>query len=167
MLGSTERARLDLRAERLNRVEPRGPHRRINPKKKAHRGGDCESGDYRAHGCLDRHGRGGAYHRDDRDGHADTDEAADGGEHRRFHQELRENVAASLRELFATGLYESIEVAGQREGDGVALIFRGTAHTFIGTVSVDGAKLQKADPYEVAAEIRRKSEPILRQAGVL
>ena len=27
--------------------------------------------------------------------------------------------------------------------------------------------LQKADPYEVASEIRRKSEPILRQAGVL
>jgi 2-keto-myo-inositol isomerase len=27
--------------------------------------------------------------------------------------------------------------------------------------------LQKADPYEVAAEIRRKSEPIMRQAGVL
>jgi 2-keto-myo-inositol isomerase len=27
--------------------------------------------------------------------------------------------------------------------------------------------LQKGDPYEVAAEIRRKSEPILRQAGVL
>jgi 2-keto-myo-inositol isomerase len=27
--------------------------------------------------------------------------------------------------------------------------------------------LQKADPYEVAAEIRRKSEPILRQAGLL
>ena len=26
--------------------------------------------------------------------------------------------------------------------------------------------LQKADPYEVAAEIRRKAEPILRQAGV-
>jgi 2-keto-myo-inositol isomerase len=28
-------------------------------------------------------------------------------------------------------------------------------------------RLQKADPYEVASEIRRKSEPILRQAGVL
>lgn len=27
--------------------------------------------------------------------------------------------------------------------------------------------LQKADPYEVAAEIRRKAEPIMRQAGVL
>ena len=26
--------------------------------------------------------------------------------------------------------------------------------------------LQKADPYEVAAEIRRKAAPILRQAGV-
>jgi 2-keto-myo-inositol isomerase len=28
-------------------------------------------------------------------------------------------------------------------------------------------RLQKGDPYEVASEIRRKSEPILRQAGVL
>src|ERR1700680_2323702 len=69
---------LGLRAERLNRVEPRGSHRRINPKKKAYRGGDGESGDYRAHGCLDRHGRGGAHHRDNRHRHAHTDEAAVG-----------------------------------------------------------------------------------------
>jgi sugar phosphate isomerase/epimerase len=27
--------------------------------------------------------------------------------------------------------------------------------------------LQKEDPYEVASQIRRKAEPILRQAGVL
>ncbi len=53
---------------------------------------------------------------------------------------LRQDVAASLRELYATGLFESVEAAGQREGDGVALIFRGKARTFIGTVSVDGAK---------------------------
>ncbi len=53
---------------------------------------------------------------------------------------LRQDVAASLRALYATGLFESVEAAGQREGDGVALIFRGKARTFIGTVSVDGAK---------------------------
>lgn len=53
---------------------------------------------------------------------------------------LRENVAASLRELYATGLFDTIEAVGQREGDGVALIFRGTSRTFIGTLSVDGAK---------------------------
>jgi hypothetical protein len=28
-------------------------------------------------------------------------------------------------------------------------------------------KLQKGDPYEVAMEIRRKAEPVMRQAGVL
>jgi outer membrane protein insertion porin family len=53
---------------------------------------------------------------------------------------LREDVAASLRALYATGLFESIEAAGQREGDGVAVIFRGTPRSFIGTVSVDGAR---------------------------
>jgi outer membrane protein assembly factor BamA len=49
-------------------------------------------------------------------------------------------VAESLRQVFATGLFEEIEVAATREGDGVTLIFRGTARTFIGTVIVDGAK---------------------------
>jgi outer membrane protein insertion porin family len=55
---------------------------------------------------------------------------------------LREDVAASLRELYGTGLFETVEVVGQREGDGVAVIFRGAGRTFIGTVSVDGAKGQ-------------------------
>ena len=46
----------------------------------------------------------------------------------------------SLRQLYATGLYDSVEAAGQRESDGVGVVFRGTARMFIGTVSVDGAK---------------------------
>ena len=50
------------------------------------------------------------------------------------------NLAASLRQLFATGLFETIDAEGLREGDGIALIFNGTARTFIGTVTVDGAK---------------------------
>ena len=49
-------------------------------------------------------------------------------------------VAASLRQLFGTGLFDSIEADGEREGDGVALVFRGTARMFIGVVTVDGAK---------------------------
>jgi outer membrane protein insertion porin family len=53
---------------------------------------------------------------------------------------LREDVAASLRELYRTGLFEGIAVVGQRDGDGVDLVFRGKARTFIGTVSVDGAR---------------------------
>jgi outer membrane protein insertion porin family len=52
----------------------------------------------------------------------------------------RKKVATTLRQLFATGLFDSIQVVGQRDGDGVALIFRGTPRSFIGTVEVSGAK---------------------------
>jgi outer membrane protein insertion porin family len=51
-----------------------------------------------------------------------------------------EAVRKSLRQLFATGLFETIEVAGLSVQGGIELIFRGTPRTFIGTVSVDGAK---------------------------
>jgi outer membrane protein assembly complex protein YaeT len=51
-----------------------------------------------------------------------------------------EDLKKSLRQLYATGLYDTIEVEGARMQDGVALVFRGLARTFIGTVSVDGAK---------------------------
>jgi outer membrane protein assembly complex protein YaeT len=51
-----------------------------------------------------------------------------------------EDLERSLRQLYATGLYDTIEVAGARSGDGVELVFRGTARTFIGMVSVYGAK---------------------------
>lgn len=53
---------------------------------------------------------------------------------------LKTDVAATLRNLYATGLFETIEALGQKDGDGVDLIFRGPARSFIGTVSVDGAK---------------------------
>jgi outer membrane protein assembly complex protein YaeT len=52
----------------------------------------------------------------------------------------REALQKSLRQLFSTGLFETLHVEGERESQGVALIFRGTSSTFIGTVSVDGAK---------------------------
>ena len=52
----------------------------------------------------------------------------------------QENLAKSLRQLYATGLYESVEVEGVRDGDGIDLIFKGMPRMFIGTVSVDGAK---------------------------
>lgn len=51
-----------------------------------------------------------------------------------------EFLQSSLRELYATGLYDTVEVAGELEGAGVALIFRGEPRMFIGTLSVDGAK---------------------------
>jgi len=50
-----------------------------------------------------------------------------------------ENLKRSLRQLYATGLYDTIEVRGTRLGDGVALVFAGAPRTFIGTVGVDGA----------------------------
>ena len=52
----------------------------------------------------------------------------------------RQKVAASLRQVFATGLFNTIEVDGERSGDGVALVFRGEARMFIGVVTVEGAK---------------------------
>ena len=52
----------------------------------------------------------------------------------------QENIGESLRQLFSTGLYETVQVQGSRSGDGVDLVFLGTPRTFIGTVAVDGAK---------------------------
>src|ERR1035441_6919296 len=52
----------------------------------------------------------------------------------------REALKRSLRQLYMTGLFETMAVEAVREQDGVALIFRGTPRTFIGTVSVEGAK---------------------------
>lgn len=50
-----------------------------------------------------------------------------------------DNIKKSLRQLYATGLYDSIEVQASREAGGVALTFVGTPRTFIGTLEVDGA----------------------------
>lgn len=52
----------------------------------------------------------------------------------------REKLQASLRQLFATGLYGDVEVQGSRDGDGVDLVFLGKPRAFIGTVTVEGAK---------------------------
>jgi outer membrane protein assembly factor BamA len=49
-------------------------------------------------------------------------------------------VRASLRSLYATGLYRTIEVAGVRTGDRVSLVFSGTPRLFVGRVNVDGVK---------------------------
>jgi outer membrane protein insertion porin family len=50
-----------------------------------------------------------------------------------------ENLKQSLRQLFATGLYDTVQVEGMREAEGVALEFQGAPRTFIGTIGVDGA----------------------------
>ncbi len=49
------------------------------------------------------------------------------------------DLKRSLCQLYATGLYDTIEARATRAGDGVALIFAGAPRTFIGTVTVDGA----------------------------
>ncbi len=51
-----------------------------------------------------------------------------------------ERVRSSLRRLYATGLYDSIAVDLREEPGGVVLVFAGKPRTFIGTVTVDGAK---------------------------
>jgi len=65
----------------------------------------------------------------------------------------RDALRRSLRLLYATGLYENIAVEGERDGDGVALVFRGTPRSFIGRVSVDGAK-----PATMNAQLERASQ---------
>ena len=51
-----------------------------------------------------------------------------------------ENVKRSLRQLFATGLYETIQAEASPDRDGVALLFRGSPRLFLGSISVNGAK---------------------------
>jgi outer membrane protein insertion porin family len=50
------------------------------------------------------------------------------------------NLQASLRQIYATGLFDNVQVEGSREAGGVDIVFRGQPRRFIGTVTVDGAK---------------------------
>jgi outer membrane protein insertion porin family len=49
-----------------------------------------------------------------------------------------EKIHSSLRRLYATGLYGTIEVEGVRTGSDVSIEFTGTPQLFIGRVNVDG-----------------------------
>jgi outer membrane protein insertion porin family len=49
-------------------------------------------------------------------------------------------IAESLRQLFATGLFNEVEASAESGPDGVTVIFHGTPRMFIGTVTVTGAK---------------------------
>jgi hypothetical protein len=49
-------------------------------------------------------------------------------------------IRGSLRLLYATGLYETIEVAGVRAGDNVSIIFSGVPRLFVGRVNIEGVK---------------------------
>lgn len=52
----------------------------------------------------------------------------------------QEKLQESLRQIYATGLFDSIQVEGARDAAGVDIDFRGQPRIFIGTVIVDGAK---------------------------
>jgi outer membrane protein assembly complex protein YaeT len=52
----------------------------------------------------------------------------------------RDDLKRSLRQLFATGIFDTVDVEASPLQDGVALVFRGAPRTFIGAVTVDGAK---------------------------
>ncbi len=56
-----------------------------------------------------------------------------------------DKIRDSLRSLYATGLYETIEVAGVRAGDNVSIIFSGVPRLFIGRVNVEGVKDDRLD----------------------
>ena len=47
-------------------------------------------------------------------------------------------IRDSLRSLYATGLYQTIEVAGVRAGNDVSIVFSGKPRLFIGRVNVNG-----------------------------
>ena len=49
-------------------------------------------------------------------------------------------IRASLRRLYATGLYQTIEVTGVRTGNNVSLVFSGVPRLFVGRVNINGVK---------------------------
>ncbi len=51
-----------------------------------------------------------------------------------------DNVRMSLRRLYATGLFNQIEIEGVRHGDKVTIIFNGVPALFLGRITVDGVK---------------------------
>jgi outer membrane protein insertion porin family len=56
-----------------------------------------------------------------------------------------DKVRESLRSLYATGLYQTIEVLGVRAGNDVSIIFSGTPRLFLGRVNVEGVKDDRLD----------------------
>lgn len=52
----------------------------------------------------------------------------------------REAVRQSLRRVYASGLYETVQVDAEREDNGVALVFHGQPSRFLGMISVEGAR---------------------------
>lgn len=51
-----------------------------------------------------------------------------------------EPVRETLRRLYATGLYQSIQLEGVRSGDTIKIFLTGQPRTFVGTINVTGVK---------------------------
>jgi outer membrane protein assembly complex protein YaeT len=62
----------------------------------------------------------------------------------------RSRVAASLKNLYATGRFEELAANAEPRGEGVLLVFRARARYFIGMVRVDGAP-KEVDPVALAS----------------
>jgi outer membrane protein insertion porin family len=56
-----------------------------------------------------------------------------------------DKVRESLRSLYATGLYRTIEVVGVRAGNDVSITFSGVPRLFLGRVNVEGVKDDRLD----------------------
>jgi outer membrane protein insertion porin family len=52
----------------------------------------------------------------------------------------QESLQESLRQIYSTGLFDNVQVEGSQESGGVDIVFRGQPRSFIGLVTVDGAK---------------------------
>src|SRR6185312_12395804 len=62
------------------------------------------------------------------------------------------DVRASLRRLYAMGLYTGIAVEGERHGNEVTIRFAGTPQLFLGRVTVDGVKSDR-----LASQLQRST----------
>ena len=62
------------------------------------------------------------------------------------------NLRASLRRLYASGLYQSLDVEGMRADDGVVVIFRGEPRLFLGRTEIFGVKNDQLRTQLVASE---------------
>jgi outer membrane protein insertion porin family len=49
-----------------------------------------------------------------------------------------DKVRADLRRLFASGRYRNIQVTGQTDGNGLALVYAGVARYYVGRIVIDG-----------------------------
>ncbi|HEY0760465.1 MAG TPA: POTRA domain-containing protein [Acidisarcina sp.] len=72
-------------------------------------------------------------------------------------------VRDSLRRLFATGLYQDIDVQGVRQGNSLTLIFNGTPRLFFGTVTVVGVKDDRLSAQLVRAAKLAPGSPYTEQ----